>query len=121
MSAATLLFGAAADLDRLVVTDVDVGHPPHAHRFTRIEAALAEILRLYVADVQKAIAADAEIDERRLDAWLEIDDPPFVDIADVVVLAGPFDIELFEQTVLNDRDPAFLRLRDIDQHFAFHA
>ena len=107
--------------DRLVVADVDIGHAAAAHRLARIEAALAEILRLDVADVQKAVAADAEIDERRLDARLQVDDPALVDVADVVVLAGPFDVQLFEQSIFNDRDPAFLRLRDVDQHFAFHA
>ena len=85
-----------------------------------IVAALAEVLRLDVADVQKAVAADAEIDERRLDARLEVDDPALVDVADVVVLAGPLDVQLFEQAVFDDRDPAFLRLRDVDQHFLFH-
>src|SRR5207248_2727518 len=64
---------------------------------------------------------DAEIDEGRLDAGLQVDDSPFVDVADVVVRTGPFDVELFEQSIFNDRDPAFLRLRDVDQHFAFHA
>ena len=43
-------------------------------RLVGIVAALAEVLRLDVADVQKAVAADAEIDERRLDARLQVDD-----------------------------------------------
>ena len=88
--------------------------------FVGIEAALAEVLRLDVADVQKAVAADAEVDERRLDARLQVDDPALVDVADVVVLAGALDVQLFQHSVLNDRDPAFLRLRDVDQHFLFH-
>ena len=70
--------------------------------------------------MQKAVAADAEIDERRLDARLQVDDAAFVDVADVVFLARPLDVQLFEQSVFNDRDAAFLRLRDIDQHFFFH-
>ena len=45
-------------------------------RLVGIEAALAEVLRLDVADVQEAVAADAEIDEGRLDAGLEVDDLP---------------------------------------------
>ena len=85
-----------------------------------IVAALAEVLRLDVADVQEAVAADAEIDERGLDARLEVDDLAFVDVADVILLAGPLDVQLFEQTIFNDRDPALLRLRDVDQHFLFH-
>ena len=90
-------------------------------RLGRIVAALAEILRLDVADVQEAVAADAEIDERRLDAGLEIDDSAFVDVADVVVLAGAFDVQLFQHAVLDDRDPAFFGLRHVDQHFLLHA
>ena len=38
--------------------------------FARIVAALAEVLRLDVADVQKAVPSDAEIDKRCLDAGL---------------------------------------------------
>ena len=79
------------------------------------------LISLHVADMQKAVAPDAEIDERRLNARLKIDDAAFVDVADVVVLTGPFDIQLFQNSVFNDRDAAFLRLRYIDQHFAFHA
>ena len=86
-----------------------------------IVAALAEILRLDVADVQEAVAADAEIDERRLDARLQVDDLALVDVADEIALAGALDVELFEHAVFNDRDPAFLRLRDVDQHFLFHS
>ncbi len=85
-----------------------------------VVAALAEVLRLDVADVQKAVAADAEVDEGRLDARLEVDDLSLVDVADVVVLAGPFDVELFQHSIFNDGDPAFFRLADVDQHFFLH-
>ena len=108
----------------VVVADVDVGArrawPPSIGLPGSI-AALAEVLRLDVADVQKAVAADAEIDERRLDARLQVDDAALVDVADVIVLAGPLDVELFQDSVLNDRDPAFFRLRDVDQHFLLHS
>ena len=57
-------------------------------RLARIVSALAEVLRLDVADVQEAVAADAEIDERRLDARLQVDDAAFVNVADVVLLAA---------------------------------
>ena len=86
----------------------------------RIEAALAEVLRLDVADVQEAVPAHAEIHKRRLDARLQVDDDSFVDVSDVIVLSGPFDVQFFEHSVLNDRDAAFFRLRDVDQHFLFH-
>ncbi len=89
-------------------------------RLRRIEASLAVILRLDVGDVQKAVAADAEIDEGGLNARLEIDHLSLVDVADVIVLAGPFDVELFEDGILDDRDPTLLGLRDVDQHFLLH-
>ena len=56
-------------------------------------------------------------------AWMlgsMIDDFSLVDVADVVVLAGALDVELFQHAVLHDRDPAFLGLRDVDQHFLLH-
>ena len=81
---------------------------------------MAEVLRLDVADVQEAVAADAEVDEGRLDARLQVDHHPLVDVADVVVLPGPLDVQLFQNSVFNDRDPAFFRLRDVDQHFLLH-
>ena len=71
-------------------------------------------MRLHIADVEKSVAADAEIDEGGLDAGLQVDDPALIDIADVVIRAGAFDIKFFEQTVFNNGDPAFLRLRHID-------
>ena len=86
----------------------------------RVVAALAEILRLDVADVEEAVAAHAEIDECRLDARLQVDHHPLVNVSYVIVLSGPFDVQFFKDSVLNDRDPAFLRLRDVDQHFLFH-
>ena len=85
-----------------------------------IVAALAEVLRLDVADVQEAVAAHAEIDEGGLDARLQVDHHALVDVSYVIVLSGPFDVQLFEHSVFNDRDAAFFRLRDVDQHFLFH-
>jgi hypothetical protein len=35
-------------------------------------------------------------------------------------LAASLQIQLFQLPILNNRDPAFLRLRDVDQHFLFH-
>ena len=81
---------------------------------------MAEVLRLDVADVQEAVASHAEIDERRLDARLQVDDDAFVNVSYVIVLSSPFYIQFFEGSVFNDGDPAFFRLRDVDQHFLFH-
>ena len=63
--------------------------------------------------MQEAVAADAEIDERGLDARLQIYDFALVDVADVIVLAGALDIQFFQDSVLDDRDPAFFRLRTL--------
>ncbi len=111
----------------VAVSHVDVGAAAgaadgvHVGSLVGIEAALAEVLRLDVADVQEAVAADAEIDEGGLDAGLQVDDAALVDVADVVVLAGALDVELFQHAVLDDRDPALFRLRHVDEHFLLHA
>ena len=94
---------------RLAVAPRRAARAGGSRRLFRVVAALAEILRLDVADVQEAVAAHAEIDECRLDARFQVDDHPFVDVADVIVLAGPFNVQLFQNSVLDDRDPAFLR------------
>jgi hypothetical protein len=91
-----------------------------AGQIVRIVSALAEVLRLDIADVQKAVSADTEVDERGLNAWLQVDDLSRIDVADVIVLAGALDIELFKDAVFNDRDAAFFRLAHVDQHFFFH-
>src|SRR5438270_484194 len=72
---------------------------------------MAVVSRFHVRDVQEAIAANAEIHERRLNARLDVDNAAFVDIADVAFLAGTFDVQLFENAVLHDGDAALLGLQ----------
>ena len=60
------------------------------------------------------------IDECGLDAGLNVDHAALVDIADVVVLACSFDIQLFKHSVFHDRNPAFLGLRYVDEHLLLH-
>ena len=86
----------------------------------RIVTALAEIVRLDIADMQEAILTDAKINKYRLDTGLQIDDFAFVYVAYPIVLAGAFNIKFFQATIFDDRDPAFFVLRRIDQHFFFH-
>ena len=69
---------------------------------------------LDVADMQKSISANTKVHEDGLDAGLKIYDFPFVNIADVVVLAGSFDIEFFKSAIFDDCNAAFFRLRRID-------
>jgi hypothetical protein len=79
-----------------VVAQVEFAVASADDRFVGIETALAEVLGFDIADMEKAIAADAEIDEGGLNARFQIDNPTFVDVADVIVLAGPFNIKFFE-------------------------
>jgi ornithine cyclodeaminase len=88
--------------------------------FVRIESSLTKVLRLHVADMEKAVAANAKIDKRRLDTRLQIDNGALVNVADVRVLARAFNIELFQQAILQDGDAALFRLGNIDQNFLFH-
>ncbi len=71
---------------------------------------VAIIGRLDIGDVQEAVAADAEIDEGRLDARLDVDDAALVDVADVALVARAFDVEFFQDAVLDNRDADLLRL-----------
>src|SRR5258707_6074353 len=68
--------------------------------------------RLNVRNVQEPVAADSEIDERRLDARLDINDAALVDVADITLVAGAVDIEFFKYAVFEYGDPALLRLQD---------
>jgi hypothetical protein len=80
-----------------------------------------EVLGFDVRDVQKPVAADREVDERGLDRWLEVDDSSLVDVPGVALVARSLDVKLFEYAVLDNGDPAFLGLFDVDQHFFLHA
>ena len=42
------------------------------------------------------------------------------DVANQVILAGAFHVEFLQHSVFDDRNPAFFRLRYIDQHFFLH-
>src|SRR5207248_2241058 len=64
------------------------------------------VRRVNVGDVQEAVPADAEVDERRLDARLDVDDTTLIDVADVTLLTRSFDVQLLEYAVLDDRDAA---------------
>gem|GEM_PF-6511071 len=79
-----------------------------------------EILGFHVGDVQKAVAADREINERGLNRRFEIHDLSLVDIAGIAFVAGALNIKLFKDAVLDNRDAAFLGLEHVDQHFFLH-
>jgi len=71
--------------------------------------------------VEKAVATDRKVDECRLDGWFEVDDSPFVNVACVAFETDAFDVKLFEDSILDDGDTAFLGLKHVDQHFLLHA
>src|SRR5262249_29766863 len=77
--------------------------------------------RLHVRNVQEAIAARTEIDKRCLDTWFDVDDAALVDVADVTLVAGAFDVQFFQYAVLDDGNAALLGLHHVDEHFFFHA
>jgi hypothetical protein len=79
------------------------------------------VLGFHIGDVEKAIAPHREIDEGRLDGGFEIDNLSLVDVSGVTLVASTLDIQLFEDAILDDGDPALLGLQYIDQHFFFHA
>lgn len=71
--------------------------------------------------MQKAVATDAEIHKGGLDTRLDIDDAAFVDIPHIAFLAGPLNVQFFEDPIFDDGNPAFLGLQNIDEHFfLFH-
>ena len=73
-----------------------------------------------VADVEKPVATNAEVDESRLDTGFQIGHHTLIDVSDVTVVGHPFHVEFFEDSVLDDRNPAFFRLRYVDEHFLLH-
>src|SRR5262249_11341202 len=68
------------------------------------------ISRLDVGDVEETVAAHAEIDKGRLNARLDVDDAPLVDVADVAFVTGPFHVQLFQDAVFDNGDAALLGL-----------
>ena len=85
----------------------------------RLFGRAVEVLRMQVGDVQKTVALETEIDERRLDGRFDVGHASAVDVADVQVGTESFGVEFFETVVFNDRDPAFFAGHVIDQHVAF--
>ena len=79
------------------------------------------VLGLDVGDVKEAVAADREIDERGLNGRFEVDDLAFINIAGIALVAGPFDVQLLQDAVFDDGDPALLGLEHVDEHFFLHA
>jgi hypothetical protein len=71
--------------------------------------------------VEKSVSADAKVDKSGLDAGLEVDDAPFVDVADDVLGGKTLDIEFFEHAVFHDGDSRLLVQERIDEHVLFHS
>src|SRR5207249_7672994 len=71
---------------------IAVGPAAAAAMIAALPFQMAVIGRLDVRDVQEAVAADAEIDECRLNARLDVDDATLVNVADVALLARALDV-----------------------------
>ena len=83
-------------------------------------ALAPEIGRHQVGDVQEPVAAEAEVDERRLDARFDVGDAALVDVADVRRRARPLHVKFFELAVVEQGNAALFALADVDQHFFRH-
>ena len=73
-----------------------------------------------VADVEKAVPFEAEVNERRLHAGQHFGYPALVDVADHPARALPLDEYLGDLIVLENRDPCFVGARG-DDHLLGHA
>jgi hypothetical protein len=124
--ASIMVGGWASVPDRLALGASAATRPLGASVATRPlgligRSALLIILGLDVRDMEESIAPHRKIDERRLNRGFDVDDFSFIDIPGITLVAGPFNVELFEYAVLDDCDSAFLRLEHVDQHFFLHA
>ena len=63
----------------------------------------------------------AVIHKGRLQARLDFDDHTIVDIAFNLLLTRSLEGELFEDTILHDRDTTLFLVRDVDEHLFFHS
>jgi len=70
--------------------------------------------------MKETISSHPEINEGRLYAGFNINYLSLVNIADATTETGPFDIELFEGTVLDHRYSALFGLSDVNKHFSGH-
>jgi hypothetical protein len=79
------------------------------------------IRRFHIRHMEEAIASNPEVHERCLYTGFDINDTALVNIPDVAFLAGAFDVQLFKDSILHDRDAAFLGLEYVDKHLFLHA
>jgi hypothetical protein len=68
--------------------------------------------------VKKTVFTHAKVNKRRLYAGLDIDYPPFINIADVAAKTRSFDIKLLKAASLDYRHPALFSLSHIYEHFS---
>jgi len=73
-----------------------------------------------VGDVKEPVLLVAELDEGGLDVRHDVDDDALLDVADDVLAARAFQVELLELAVRQDGDAHLLLFHDVDQHHLFH-
>ncbi len=78
-----------------------------ADGFVDVFTAPTEVGGHQVGDVEEAVAAEAEIDERGLDGRLDVGDAALVDVSNVGSGAGALHVQFVETAVLQKGDSAF--------------
>jgi len=72
-----------------------------------------------IGDVEETVSTDPEIDEGGLNGGLNVDHGSEIDVSDMQVFRGVFEVELFENPVFEDCDSAFLTLDVINDNLLF--
>jgi len=67
-------------------------------------------------DVEEGVLLEADVDERGLEAGVDVLDAALVDVADQRLVAGALDVEILEAAAADDRDAGLLLLDRVDQH-----
>src|SRR6185369_6491955 len=95
--------------------------PPLALLFRDLIAPLP-VVRMEFTHLDKGRFFQPDIDEGCLEARLDPEHDPFVDIPPHLFTAGDLDVEIDQLPVLiDDRDPRLFRMKGIDKHFLWHS
>ena len=80
----------------------------------------AEVLGAHVVQGQKPVLLGAVVHEGRLEAPLDLEDDPLVDVARDRLPGRHLDVVLHELAALQDGHPAQLLVHGVDEHDLFH-
>src|SRR5262249_4589872 len=79
-----------------------------------------KIAKADLIERQECIAIAADVDERRLQCGVNPVNDSFVDVAFEMLAAERFDLKSFENSIVKNRDPAFLGMGHVDEHDLGH-